>query len=154
MADAPTETVQPAPDWAVKILQQALREYRYTGDYLPNPSEEVHLGLRRGDRRLGMLQIRHTMAGPRHLLRVTFESLDRKAKETLAARSLKQFQEIAPLIMERVCRYGCSVQRGWCDDCSQKERHALGQFRGLARTEEAPPEEPAATGGPRRPPGP
>lgn len=141
MPEPSAETVQPVPDWAVKTLQQSVREYRYTGDYVPNPSEEVHLGLRRGDKRLGMVQLRHTMTGPRHLLTLTFESLDGKVTESMAARSLKQFQEISPLILERVCRYGCATQRGWCDDCSQKERHALGQFRGLARTSAPPPEE-------------
>jgi hypothetical protein len=122
-------------------MQQAVREYRYTGEYLPNPSEDIHIGVRRGDARLGQVAIRHTMTGPRHLLRLTFESLDGKTTETLAARSLKQVQEAAPLLMERVCRYGCRLKPNWCEACSQAERHTQGQFRGLQRTSDPPAEE-------------
>jgi len=141
VAETPAETDQPVPDWAVKVVQQTVRDYRYTGEYLPNPGEAIHIGVRRGNDQIGEIVVQHTMTGPRHLLRLHFESLDGDAKETLAARSLKQWQEITPLLLERVCRYGCKKKPGWCESCSQADRHTQGMFRGLTRTPEAPPEE-------------
>ncbi len=131
------EVVQPVPDWAVKVLQAAIREYRYTGDYMPGTSEEqIVIGVRRGDQALGRVSLRHTMVGPKHYLRLRFESMDDAVQERLTARSLDQMKRYAGFLMERVCKYGCAKIPRWCDDCSQKERHALGQFRGLGVPEE------------------
>jgi hypothetical protein len=153
--DAPgvEKTLLPVPDWAVKVVQATVRDYRYTGDYVPSQREEALLGLRRGDRRLGLLAIRHWMNGPRHLLRIQFDSLDEKTTEGFTVSSLKQIQEYAPLLLERVCKYGCSLEPRWCEDCSQAGRHANGQFRGLTRPSESPGEAPATgASGPPPPP--
>jgi hypothetical protein len=134
------------PDWAVKVVQSAVREYRYTGEYLPDKAEDVLIGIRRAHRRLGMIRIRHTLRGPLHRLRIEFEPLEGPS-EAFIVRSLKQLQEHAPLLMERVCRHGMSKDPRWCEDCAHKDRHMQGLFRGLTRPEEAPPE----PRGPQRP---
>lgn len=150
MGEPAEETVEAVPEWAVAALQKTIREYRYTGDYLPQSSpEHVRLRLRRGDRPLGNLELRHTMRGPKHYLHLGFEARDRSTRARLLARSLQQFEQAAMFLLEAVCRYGCEVNRRWCEDCSQASRHTQGEFRNPDAASAAAPAE-----GEQGPPGP
>ena len=145
VAEADEVKAQPVPDWAVKILQAAIRDYRYTGDYLPGTdTDRVVIGIRRASNPIGQVIVRHLQAGPKHTIQMVFESAAKGGPtETLAAHSLKQLQTMAPLLLERVCRYGCSLDRKWCDQCSQAERHLQGMFRAPPATAPAGPTGPA-----------
>lgn len=133
MAEPGEEKLQAVPDWAAKILQAAIRDYRYTGDYLPGTdTDKVVVGLRRGDRAIGTVTLTHAVHGDKHSVRLVFEAKDRSVKNEYAAPSLKLFQAYATLLLERACAYGCSLDRAWCEQCSQAARHSIGQFRGGA----------------------
>lgn len=125
------------PDWAVKVLQGAVRDYRYTGDYLPQSSwSKLQLRLRRGNVPVGRIEMTHAMRGAKHFLSTVFVAGSGKEVEPfkVVARSLDQHKDAVALVMERVCQYGCSKRRNWCADCSQAARHKIGQFRERAPT--------------------
>lgn len=150
------ERAEIVPEWAVRILRTAVRDYRYAGLILQGTSDErVLVGVRRGDRVVGHVEVTHTMLGPRHVLRGRFASADRAVEERVAARSLDQWKQSCMLLLERICRYGCSLDPAWCQDCSQSERHRAGQFRGVAQEaggtpeNESPPPVPQADAGDR-----
>jgi hypothetical protein len=122
----------PVPGWGPQILKQALRDLRYTA-FLAQGSHDEHVEfeIRRGADWIGRLTVEHrvvTEPKERHDLRMVFDGVDKDHQEVFTAHSIKQMQEFAPVLAGRVCKYGMSRNRKWCDDCSQAERHKEGLF--------------------------